>query len=600
MKVKVIKKYKSIPENIEFDLPDFSILTGKNGSGKSHLLEAIANQEFSQVMSGEKTLTNILHVGYNALNPQVDERCESHQLVQKVNEWWNQINNIITNYKSNYLGRNTCNDIIKDFVLPRYGLNPVRDSIILTVLNKTGKPFEEITEQDIFENITFSEGDNGSLFFSQCAKIFKVYHMRWTKNKFNKFLNQEQGNDIFPVMSDEEFYKKHGPAPWDLINEILGRAKLPYEFPHPGVSDNDLAYILKLVDKSDGTNISVNDLSTGEKVLMSLALAIYNTQEGGGRPEMLLLDEPDAPLHPQYSRLLLETVIETIVKRAGVKVIMTTHSPTTVAIAPDNSIYEISRDAKIPVMISSSKAVETLIQGIDFLRVSYEKRRQIFVESKYDVIYFEKLFNTLNRKYNYSYQPIFMEPHSGTSNCTDVISIVDKLRSAGNDLVWGIIDFDDTNSTRDTILVLGDGNRYAIENYLLDPLYIMLALIRYHKSTYEDFGVSTRVTYTEAALLSQTECQTMIDHFMSIIGLSLDELVSVTLENGYQLNYPQAFLLYQGHSYEKLIQAKFAGLSAISKGQGDSALKLGLAEIIAEFPQFLPIEIGKLFALMNK
>ena len=600
MKIKIIKKYKSIPADIEFDLPDFSILTGKNGSGKSHLLEAIASQEFSQVVSGENILTNILHVGYNALNPQVDDRCESYQLVQSVSDWWNQINGIIAHYKTHYLGKSNFNDILNDYVIVNFGVNPPRDSILRTVLNKTGKVLEEITEQDIFENITFSEGGNSSLFFSQCAKTFKAYHLRWTKNKFNKFLNQEQEKDKFPVLSDDDFIKKYGPAPWDLINEILNRAQLPYEFPHPSLSDSDLAYVLKLVDKSNGTDISVNDLSSGEKVLMSLALAIYNTQEGGGRPDMLLLDEPDAPLHPQYSRLMLDTVIETIVKRAGVKVIMTTHSPTTVAIAPDNSVYEISRDAKIPVMISSSKAVATLTQGIDFLRVSYEKRRQVFVESKYDVIYFEKLFDTLNRKYNYSYQPIFMEPHSGTSNCTDVISIVDKLRNSGNDLVWGVIDFDDTNSTRDTILVLGDGKRYAIENYLLDPLYIILALIRYRKSTYEDFGVFTRVTYPDAALLSQLECQVLIDHFMLAIGLTLDNLVSVTLENGYNLNYPQEFLLYHGHSYEILIQRKFTGLSAISRGQGDSALKLGLAEVIAEFPQFLPIEIGNLFALMDK
>ncbi|ETT05486.1 AAA family ATPase [Providencia alcalifaciens] len=600
MKIKVVKKYKSIPENIEFDLPDFSILTGRNGSGKSHLLEVIANQEFSQVISGEKTLTNILHVGYNALNPQVDDRCESYQLVQSVNEWWSQINGIIAHYKMHHLGIHVFNDIINDFVINTFGMNTTRDSILRTVLNKTGKQLEEITEQDLFENITFSVSDNSSLFFSQCAKIFKAYHLRWTKNKFNKFLNQDQGKDVFPVLSDNEFFRRYGPAPWDLINEILSKAQLPYKFPHPGLSDSDLAYVLKLVDESTGTDISVNDLSSGEKVLMSLALAIYNTQEGGVRPDMLLLDEPDAPLHPQYSKLLLETVIETIVKFAGVKVIMTTHSPATVAIAPDNCVYEINRDSKVPVMISSSKAVETLTQGIDFLRISYEKRRQIFVESKYDVIYFEKLFNTLNRKYKYSYQPIFMEPHSGTSNCTDVISIVDKLRNAGNDLVWGIIDFDNTNSAKDTILVLGDGKRYAIENYLLDPLYIILALIRCRKSTYEDFGVNTQVTYSDAALLSQSECQILIDNFMLTIELPLDDFESVTLENGYHLNYPRAFLRHQGHSYETLIQRKFAGLNAISKGQGDSALKLGLAEVIEEFPQFLPIEIGKLFALMNK
>lgn len=542
MRINLVKEYKSLPVGLEFDLPDFCILTGRNGSGKSHLLEAIANRQISKVVSDGKTLTNIFHVGYNALNPQINDRCESQQLVQAASSSWSQISQVIQHYKINFLGKRVFKDIFNEYIIPHSGQNPQRDSVLRVVFKKTDK---------------------------------------------------------YPVIDDESFIKKFGPAPWSLINEILKRAKLPYEFPSPGLSNPELAYTLKLIDITTGKNISVNDLSSGEKVLMSLALAIYNVGEGGVRPELLLLDEPDAPLHPQYSHLMIETLIETIVKRAGVKVVMTTHSPTTVAIAPDNSVYEINREEKIPAMISPGKAVTVLTQGIDFLRVSYEKRRQVFVESKYDVEYFEKLFDALNRRRKFNYQPIFMEPHSGTSNCTDVIDIVDKLRIAGNDLVWGIIDFDASNVSRDTILVLGEGKRYAIENYLLDPLYVVLALIRYGKATYQDFGVTTQISYPDAAYLTESECQILIDNFLTILGMNMDNLMPVTLENGYQLNYPQEFLLHQGHNYETLIQSKFTKLQAISRGQGDSALKLGLAEVIAEFPQFLPVEIGNLFESLD-
>lgn len=599
MKIVVSNKYKSIPSGLDFDLPDFSILTGKNGSGKSHLLEVMADQQKSKVTVDGRVLTKILHVGYNGLNPQVNERCDSSEVIQNVNHWWAQIGNIIQHYKTHYLGRHTFEDIISQYINPNFGNDVARNSILKNIFDKSGKNIEDITELDVYNNITFSENNNGNLFFSQCAMIFKAYHLRWTKNKFNKFLISEGGVEGLKFLSDDDFRKMYGPPPWELINEILARANLPYEFPNPSLGDADLPYILKLVDKSTGTDISVNDLSSGEKVLMSLALAIYNSQEGGARPELLLLDEPDAPLHPQYSKLLIETVIETIVERTGVKVVMTTHSPATVAMAPDNSVYEIRRDDKVPKMISNSRAVSILTQGIGFLRVSYEKRRQIFVESKYDVIYFEKLFDALNRKHAYSYQPIFMEPHSGTSNCSDVITIVDKLRNAGNDLVWGIIDFDGVNKSNASILVLGENKRYAIENYLLDPIYIVLSLIRYGKAKYQDFGVSTKVTYPDAAFLTQDECQKMVDCFIGKMGFTLDNFISVVLENGYSINYPKAFLMHQGHSYETLIQEHFPELRVISRGQGDSALKLGLAEVIAEFPQFIPLEIGELFASMD-
>ena len=600
MKVFVQAQYKSIPAGLSFDLPNFSILTGKNGSGKSHLLEMMANQQCSTVTSDGVRMTNIFHVGYNGLNPQIEERCDPAQLVQNAANWWGQVNSIAQHYKLHFLGKSEFGNLILDYVIPHHGVNVMRDSILRSVLKNTGKSLDQINEEDVYSNMSFAENGNGTMFFSQCATIFKAYHTRWRKNKFNKFLISEGDSEGVTFLSDVEFSQKYGPPPWELINDILARAKLPYKCNQPNNGDADLAYILRLVDTSTGVDISVNDLSSGEKVLMSLALAIYNTQEGGVRPELLLLDEPDAPLHPEYSRLLVEVVIETIVERAGVKVVMTTHSPATVAMAPDNSIYEVTRDTKTPMMVSNARAVAILTEGIGFLRVSYEKRRQIFVESKYDVIYFEKLFDALCRRRGYSYQPIFMEPHSGSSNCTDVIKIVDRLRLAGSDSVWGIVDYDGVNMTRDNLLVLGENKRYAIENYILDPLYVTFALIRERKFSFGDFGVTSRVTYPEASCLTESECQTLVDNFLVRVGFALEDLVPVVLENEYIINYPKLCLMYQGHEYEKLIKDKFKELNVISKGNGDSALKLGVSEVIAEFPQFLPKEVGDLFSFLDE
>lgn len=48
MKISVIKQYKSI-NPIVFELPNFCVLTGKNGSGKSHLLQAMADKAHSTI-----------------------------------------------------------------------------------------------------------------------------------------------------------------------------------------------------------------------------------------------------------------------------------------------------------------------------------------------------------------------------------------------------------------------------------------------------------------------------------------------------------------------------------------------------------------------
>lgn len=594
MKIVVSATYKSIPRGISFDLPSFCVLTGKNGSGKSHLLEAIANPSSVKAYNDGVELTRIHHVGFNGLNPQVDEQCDSSQVLANVKSWWNQIDGITKHYKQVINNGQVFQDVVTQY-LPQHGQNPLLHSIIAQVLKQSGKKLDEITEDDVLNNMSFIDIAQNQLFFSQCAMIFKAYHTRQIKNEFAEFRASKHGAPAIPFFSAGDFLRKFGPPPWELINDILKRANLPYVVTSPELGDYDLPYRLRLVDKQKHVDISVNDLSSGEKVLMSLALAIYNTQEGGSKPELLLIDEPDAPLHPQFSKLLIDTLHETIVKKAGVSVIVTTHSPSTVAMAPDNSVFEIDRDTKIPRMVSNAHAVEILTEGINFLRISFEKRKQIFVESKLDVQYFQRLYNLLRRNHDFTYQPVFLEPHSGSSNCTDVISIVEKLRSSGSDLACGIIDFDCKNSTTENIFVLGDGVRYAIENYLLDPLYVSLALIRHGKKTFGDFGVSSKNVYTDAVGLVQQECQTIVENFLAIVGITFEDLHPTDLENGMTINYPKAFLLHQGHDYETKVQAKFVELNSISKGQGDSALKLGVMKVIEEFPQFLPTELRATF-----
>jgi recombinational DNA repair ATPase RecF len=69
MRIQIRAPHKSIPRETNFDLPDFCILTGINGSGKTHLLEAIADSNKSTVTAYDRQLTNVVHVGFNGLTP---------------------------------------------------------------------------------------------------------------------------------------------------------------------------------------------------------------------------------------------------------------------------------------------------------------------------------------------------------------------------------------------------------------------------------------------------------------------------------------------------------------------------------------------------
>ena len=593
MLITLTASYKSLPKGLSFELPKFCVLTGRNGSGKSHLLEAIAGNHANVVENGIR-FSGIHHVGFNGLNPQVDEQCDANQVIAGVTTLWSQIQSYATNYRNVIAQGSRFNDVVTEYLPQHHGHNPALYAAIGKVLQKSKKDLASVTQEDVLQNISFAQmaQNQNQLFFSQCALIFKGYHTRKSKNEFAQFRASKGGLQKPTFLTDDEFKDKYGPPPWELINQILKSANLPYQVTDPESGDVDLPYRLRLIDSKQGVDIPVNDLSTGEKVLMSLALAIYNTQEDGGKPELLLLDEPDAPLHPQFSKLLIDTVVSSIVEKAGVNVILTTHSPSTVAMAPADAIFEIDRVSKIPRNVTPSHAVEILTEGIAYLRVSYEKRRQVFVESRYDVMYYERIKTIVGRRHAMEYELVFLEPHSGSSNCTDVISIVNQLRSSGSDLAYGLIDYDAQNAASKSIVVLGGGARYAVENYILDPVYIALALIRSGKLNFSQFGIVGKNTYADTANLTASECQQLIDSVLSTCGIAITDLAQSQAENGYILNYPAAFLMHQGHEYEKLLNTSFPELNVISRGKGDSALKLGVLQVIDEYPQYFPAEVA--------
>ena len=95
MKVSIRKNHKSIHVIQDFELPDFVVLTGKNGSGKSHLMQAMTLPDRCLVFDNEgRQLSQIKYIPFNGLNPHVDELCEYIGLTNNRKQVWNNIKTI--------------------------------------------------------------------------------------------------------------------------------------------------------------------------------------------------------------------------------------------------------------------------------------------------------------------------------------------------------------------------------------------------------------------------------------------------------------------------------------------------------------------------
>ena len=528
MKVELKNDYKSLKRQPEFYLPDFVVLTGKNGSGKSHLMEAMSKVDYCTVSDNEKILEKVRYIGFNGLNPNVNTDSDYLNLTQERKNAWSLVKKQLEDWK-----RSPWSNNINAYI----NSNKNRRSILGFWLKRVDGNLDELTEEFVLDNYEISSDE---MFSSQFASIFKLYQIRYEDNEYLKYLNEKK-NEHNNVLSESEFISKYGPKPWDLINEMLTNAQLPYRVNHPK-GHKEASFHLNLTDVTTGVEIQVNDLSTGEKVLMSLALSIYNSNEEMARPDVLLLDEPDAPLHPEFSKVFIASVIESIVKHAGVKVVISTHSPTTVAIAPEDSLFRMNKDLGRPEKITKEQAINILIQDLENVRLSLENRRQIFVESKYDVQYYNRIFNLISKPMKTS--PQFLPPKSGTgTNCDEVNDIVNALRKFGNDLVYGIKDFDNKNHSSNYILVLGEGKRYAIDNYIFDPIFVAFLLIRENIIKTEDIGLPP-LTYVSLSKLENSGIQVLINYILTEIGLSSSNILEYNVQGGYKFEATNEYFFY--------------------------------------------------------
>ncbi|MDQ6948924.1 MAG: ATP-binding protein [Actinomycetota bacterium] len=193
--------------------------------------------------------------------------------------------------------------------------------------------------------------------------------------------------------------------------------------------------------------MTLAQLSSGEKTLMAVAMSLYTGSRLGEAielPMVLLLDETDASLHPSMVQSLLSVTNNIFSKRYGVRVILTTHSPSTVALAPEESLY-IMRRSGTPRLRRASRddALKSLTVGIPTLSVRIENRRQVFVESEYDEVCYHEYYRLLKHLIASEFSLQFIASgRGGQGNAQAVKHLVSSLRAAGNDTVLGIVDRD--------------------------------------------------------------------------------------------------------------------------------------------------------------
>ena len=85
------------------------------------------------------------------------------------------------------------------------------------------------------------------------------------------------------------------------------------------------------------------------------------------------------------------------------------------------------------VKTNKDKAISILTSGVPSLSITYENRRQVFVESKYDVIFYEKIYQKIKHKLEEEISINFISSGvGGNGNSAQVVDVVTQVSGYGN------------------------------------------------------------------------------------------------------------------------------------------------------------------------
>lgn len=246
-------------------------------------------------------------------------------------------------------------------------------AVLLTLAMKLhNKLPHELTREDILRAWNYE----GEAIDAKLNRIFVAYLIDQFLWAHRNIETAAQGTSFDGLMSE---YVDRNPPPWDVLRQALEDMRreagdeglFEFEFSDPGhvrlsmANYAQFSFESELTNRLTGDAYSVNTLSSGEKILMTLCLMSFNQQLGRRKPPLLLLDEVDAVLHPSMVRALV-AVLKRLFVDHGTKVLMTTHSPITVAMLDEGEIFRMTRSGRVVSLTPATKseAVEELSEGL--------------------------------------------------------------------------------------------------------------------------------------------------------------------------------------------------------------------------------------------
>ena len=449
MKIEFVNKYGVISDLTATELPDFAVLIGPNGAGKSQLFQALlheglaipgiakeeiqryepnsfrshssqqANRRTNELVRGlidafflrrseGSTISDISRNVFDEAVKSLDDietrdafvaglRAEVHHTPRQGVFGSSRSNVYTAGIRDRVLGQLSNRELQQRRDVGENRLNnlSVEDSqycrLLSAAMKKTDKFPHELTREDIAEALHYDE----HLLSNRLSEIFSAYKLvqyAWAHRHI------EAGGSLTYAELIQQ-YQEDAPPPWQVMREVLADmreaagdyALFDFDFTDPDDQELNMenfdifAFKADMINRTTGAMYELHDLSSGEQILMALCMVSFNQIVGRRPPQLLLLDEIDAMLHPSMVRALVRT-LKTLFVSNGIPVLMTSHSPMTVATLDDGEVFRVGRTGyRVEISpVAKAEAISELSEGL--ANVDMGLRIAAYGESKITIL----------------------------------------------------------------------------------------------------------------------------------------------------------------------------------------------------------------------
>ncbi len=269
------------------------------------------------------------------------------------------------------------------------------------VVNIKGISGDIIIQENLEKKLSENNSGLAELYgVMEKAKEFekKVIYLKTQEQKANN-IKKEILDYLDSLIFEKEFSAKQAyKIIADEMSSIFEGLNIQIKF--SGLDKNKEIFF----ENNLGEKISIDDLSTGEKELLS---KIFYLHISDTKDSIILIDEPEISLHPSWQNRIIK-IYKNLAQQNNNQIIIATHSPQIIASTPNESLrILIKQGSNIKSYSPDAYGMQvnkalTDIMGVTELRdievqTQYDKVKNMILENNYKSDIFEKELSILEK-----------------------------------------------------------------------------------------------------------------------------------------------------------------------------------------------------------